>query len=90
MIHFDNKTSSVTLTFINQPKESHKYYSVRYGPASPGCTNLTQHTKGHLFNSNSVTVALNDITWKDTLCLAIIATNGSETVSIDGVYNVGK
>ena len=92
-VSIDNQayTRSITFSFFNQPSESVKFYSVRYGPECPGCKHLPMQVKGHLSHSNSITVDLNNINPSDTLiCLDIIVTNGSKTISLDGIYTVGK
>ena len=89
-VYFDKKASSVTLKFINQPSESDKHYSMRYGPANPGCKHLLMQTKGHLSQSNSISLGLK-INPEDTnICLKIIVTNGTTTVSLEGVYTMGE
>ena len=68
-----NSIIIITLNFINQPKESEKWYIIRHGPANPGCTELPSTTKGHLSNSLSISVELHltdDIT--KNVCFEII------------------
>ena len=64
---------------------------MRYGESNPSCQHLPIHTKGHLINSNSITVELN-ISPEDTteICLSVIVTNGTKTVTVEGLYRFGK
>lgn len=90
-VSFDKEASSINLKFINQPKESEKHYTVRYGPMNSDCKDLPLQTKGHVSNSNSVSVELN-LNLEDTteVCFSVIVSNGSKTVSMEGAYSFGK
>ena len=88
-ISFVEITSSINVRFIKQPRESDKYYSVRYGQVDPSCQNLPMLTRGHLSNSNSITIELNINPDKsDEVCLSVIVTNVTKTVSVEGVFKV--
>ena len=90
-VRFDESRMSITLNFINQPKDSEQHYTVRYGPSSPSCQRLPIHTKGHLMNSNSIIIKLNiDPDNTTEICLSITVTNGSRTASLEAVYTIGK
>ena len=85
----------MTLKFINQPKESEKHYTVRYGALDPSCRHLPIHTKGRLTNSNYIALEINispentTVTITD-ICWSVIVTNGTKTVSVEGIYSFGK
>ena len=85
----------IKLKFLNLPKESEKWYTIRHGPASVGCRELPSITKGHLSNSPFISVELNhgslteDITEFD-ICFEIIVLSGSKTVKMEGIYNFGE
>lgn len=88
-VSFDKAASSINLMYINQPKESEKFYTVRYGPVNSNCRDLPLQTKGHLSNSNSVSVELN-LNLDDTteVCFSVVVSNGTKRVSMEGVYSV--
>lgn len=88
-VSFDKVQSRIHLKFINQPKIGEKFYSVRYGPTTPGCKYLTSQTKGHLHNLNSLSLELN-LVESSSICFIILANNGSKYVSVEGSYNTGK
>ena len=77
---------------MNQAKESQKWYTIRHGPANLGCTKLPLLTKGHVLNSNSISVELNhkNVTEDRTdICFEIIVHNSDKTVKMEGIYNFG-
>ena len=94
-VTFHEETSGIALKFINQPKEGEKHYTVRYGALNPSCRHLAIHTKGHLTNSNSITIELNIRPENTTvtiteICLPVTVTNGSTTVSVEEIYSFGE
>lgn len=94
---FTKKVAStvIKLNFLNQPKENEKWYTIRHGPANPGCTELPSITKGHLSNSPFISVELNhkslteDVT-EFSICFEIIVLSGKKTVKMEGTYDFGE
>ena len=80
--------------FLNQPKESEKHYTVRYGALERSCRHLPIQSKGHLTNTNYIAVEFNarpestTVTITD-ICWSVTVTNGTKTVSIEGIYSFG-
>lgn len=88
-VSFDKGTSHINCTFINQPRESKKHYIVNYGTANPSCE-LQSELKGHLVNSNSISLEL-QLNLEETteVCFTVTANNGTKTVTVSGTYKAG-
>jgi hypothetical protein len=94
---FTKKVASmvIKLKFINEPKESEKWYTIRHGPAHHGCKELPSLTQGHLSNSLLISVELNhrnlieDVTEFD-ICFEIIVRSGNKVIKMEGTYNFGE
>ena len=89
-VTFDKVLSRIHIEFINQPKQGEKFYSVRYGPVTPGCGHLPWQTKGHLSNLNSLSLELNILESSSMICFIVKANNGTNFVSVEGIYNTGE
>lgn len=64
---------------------------MKYGPANPGCKDLSLQTKGHLINSNYVSVELNlNNDDRSEICFSVVVSNGIKTISIEGTHLFGK
>ena len=89
---FDKETSSFSLKFLHQPKESDKFYSVQYGSFISSCDYLPYQEKGHLSHSDSTTIDLESIIGQeDTIfCMSAIVRNRSTNVSMEGTYTFGE
>ena len=90
-VSFDDVAANINLKFLTQPTEAEKVYNVKYGPASPGCKDLSLQTRGHLINSNYVSVELNvGKDHRSEICFSVIVSNGIKTISIEGTHLFGK
>ena len=96
-VSFTKKVAStmIKLKFLNQPKEIEKWYTIRYGPANLGCTELPSIVKGHLSNSPFISVELKhrsltkDVT-QFNICFEIIVRSGNKSVKMEGTYDYGE
>lgn len=91
-VEFDEKVSSITLRFINQPKASKKFYSVHYDltEVAPDCKTFSHQIEGYLYNSNLISLEL-EISMKDSagFCFLVMVNNGTEKVNVRGIYKYG-
>ena len=74
--------TSLTCNFINQSKDIEKSCEIKYGPATPGCKNLTSSYLEAASDSNNIEIPL-DIS-ADNFCFVVKAGNGTKTVIIEG------
>ena len=68
-------------------------YTVKYGPANPGCKDLPLQMKGHLTNSNYISIELNvSKDDRSEICFSVIVSNinGAEMISIEGTHIFSK
>ena len=64
---------------------------MKYGPANPSCKDLSLQIKGHLINSNYVSVELNlNNDDRSEICFSVVVSNGIKTISIEGTHLFGK
>ena len=90
-VSINDVPANINLKFLNQQAEIEKFYTVRYGPANPGCKNFSLQTKGHLINSNHISIKLileNESS--SAICFVVIASNGVKTISVEGIHLFGK
>ena len=78
---------SIHCTFINQPKENIKNYTIKYGLVSSGCRNLPIQMKGEVSHSNAIVLPLGiKLSESTEICFDVIASNGTKIVSVEGTY----
>ena len=78
---------SIHCTFINQPKENTKNYTIKYGHISSDCNSLPIQMKGEVSHSNAIVLPLSiKLSESTEICFDVIASNGTKTVSIEGTY----
>ena len=91
-VEFDEKISSITLRFINQPKMSKKFYSVHYDltEMAPDYKRFPHQMEGYLYNSNLISLELEiNLKGNANLRFLVMVNNGTENVNVRGIYKSG-
>lgn len=84
--------TSITCTFVNQPRNTIKSCRVKYGPGNGNdCAKreLSSHVEGTILNANSISLEIHNLTDDGSICFSIEASNGTKIVNVVGSYDTG-
>lgn len=88
---FNSDTTSIICTFVNQQENlnTQKFCSIQYGPGE-SCHNLSK-TSQRNSTDNKIVLRLSIQHPEElTYCFSVTAGNGTHTVGIKEVFNVGR
>lgn len=85
-VSFDDGSASISLRFVNQPKEDEKSYLVEYGPLTNNCKDLPSHMMGYVSNANSLSLEL-PLLETSPICFSVEVSSANKTVIVEGTYD---